>query len=311
MGLNTLAGTNTCPAQRAGALLSHFGAPNFAAPIQPSVLIREIGGGTRVAKGGKPDSYFVNLATVPLGAVTVRATVAPPLEISLDGRIYSNRFDVVLTSTKSRKILTRVANDNAVGPSILHPAVAHAIVATADPTHYPEGQLIQSVRVTVTDSNVVLLGEAKVNPPGTNDGPFEYIELTGPPNKAITNLHVLAVQGSASRNPGFADLAVNLSGRRFGANGHLIVAGTGHPYPFGPNVTVVTRPELAQAAGALDNGALSILLVGSWDPILAAVDLDAGDNGKLEGLPADAIIMDAVGWKSGGNGDDAHRAHQR
>jgi hypothetical protein len=303
LGINSRLGTNTYPAARSGSLLGHIGAPNFAAPTLPSVIIREIGGDTSVIKGGKPDSYLVNLATAPLGPVTVQAEAAAPLQISVDGKTFSNRVEVVLASVASRKIFVRVANDGAVGPSLAHPKIHHSISTTSDAANYPLSALILDVVVTVTDPGVVRLTEAKVNPPGTNDGPFEYIELIGPPDKSITNLYVLAVQGNAGNYPGTTDLAIDLSGQRFGSNGHLLLAAPGHPNQFNTNSAVLNVAELAQPSGALDNGTLSLLLVGSWESIPQGVDLDSGDNGTLEGLPEDAVIMDAVAWKDGDNDD--------
>ena len=303
LGINSRLGTNTYPAIRSGQLLGHIGAPNFAAPTLPSVLVRPIGRDTAVIKGGKPDSYFINLSTVPLGPVTVRAEAAAPLLISVDGRTFSNRVEVVLTSVASRRIIVRVPNDGAVGPSLAHPKIHHSIAATADAARYPLSSLIAAMRVTVTDPGVVRLAEAKVNPPGTNDGPYEYIELVGPPGKAITNLYVLAVQGNSANSPGTTDLAINLSGQHFGTNGHLILAGPGHPDQFGTNSTILTVPEMAQPGGVLDNGTFSLLLVGSWESIPQGMDLDSGDNGTLEGLPEDAVLIDAVAWKDGDDND--------
>src|SRR5439155_10563815 len=73
------------------------------------------------------------------------------------------------------------------------------------------------------------------------------------------------------------------------------------PYTYGPGTTVVTVPRLAQTGGALNNGGVSILLVGSTTPIPEGADLDQGDNGVLEGLPDGAAIMDAIGWRNSGN----------
>jgi hypothetical protein len=55
--------------------------------------------------------------------------------------------------------------------------------------------------------------------------------------------------------------------------------------------------------GGLGNGSVSFLLLSSPTPIAEGADLDAGDNGILEGLPAGTFILDAVGWSDGNPND--------
>src|SRR5262249_24460112 len=184
--------------------------------------------------------------------------------------------------------------------------ITHTIIQSLDPVSYPSNMLILPVHVTVLDTNVVLLSELKVNPPGPNDAPFEFIELRGPAGKVITNLWLVALQGNASANPGQADFVLNLTGRRFGTNGLLLVAAPGNPYRFAPATSVVLAPQLANPGGAFDNGTFSLLLVGTTQTITEGADLDIGNNGIAEGLPADTCILDAVGWSDGGNNDKVY-----
>src|SRR5213075_1609722 len=44
-------------------------------------------------------------------------------------------------------------------------------------------------------------------------------------------------------------------------------------------------------------------LISGRGNIVAGEDLDAGDNGVLEGLPTGATILDAVGWRDGNTND--------
>lgn len=302
-GNSSSTGTNTWPSKRAKAALNHVGAPNFKAPAIPSVIIRPSGTNTLVKEGISKDYYLLNLSLRPTGAVTVRISAELPAEVSTDGgRTYDVERDLILTSTSAKKIYVRSPDDGAAGPSQRTVLITHSVVSTLDP-RYPTDTLIRPMPVTILDTNVVRLTEAKVNPPGANDGPFEFVELKGPPNKPLTNLWLLALQGNDSPDPGRADLAVNLNGQRFGTNGLLIVAAPGNPYTFAPGTTVVLAPSLSTTAGKLDNESISILLVGTRQSITEGSDLDAGDNGVLEGLPADAFIVDAVGWNESGNGD--------
>ena len=302
LGANSTLVTNTFPSKRARAALNHLGASNFKAPVLPGVLIRQSGTNTLVREGGPSDSYLLSLSMRPTGAVTVRIATELPAQVSIDGgRTYGSEAVCPLLSTGAKKILVRAVNDGAAGPPQRTLQVHHTVTASAD-QRFSQETLVMPIDVTVVDTNVVLLSEAKINPPGVEDAPFEFLEIRGTPNALLTNLHLLVVQGNASVNPGRSDLVVNLNGHRLGSNGLLLVAAPGQG-SSSQGTTVVPLARFATSGGMIDNGSVSILLVGTTHTILEGVDLDAGDNGRLEGLPADAFIVDAIGWEDGGNGD--------
>jgi hypothetical protein len=295
-------GTNTCPVARARSALNHVGGPNFRAPLLPSVIVRESGTNTLVSESGLKDYYTIGLSARATGAVTIRIDAELPVQVSTNsGKTYGPQGIITLTSTTTRKILIRALDDRAVGPSRQTAHITHSVIATLD-ERYPTNTIVLPVAVTVVDTNVVLLSEAKVNPPG-EDAPFEYVEMKGPPGQPITNLWLVAVPGNASANPGRADFAVNLTGQTFGSNGLLIVAAPGNPYSFSSDTAVLVAPALTNSGGRLDNGSLSLLLVGTSQAIVEGTDLDNGDNGILEGLGNNAFIVDAIGWTDGGNND--------
>ena len=295
-------GTNTHPAQRAKAALNHVGGPNFKAPVLPSVIVRESGTNTMVSEAGLKDYYTIGLSLRATGAVTIRIDAGVPVQISTNsGKTYGSQGIVTLTSTTARKILVRTTDDGMAGPSRQTSTITHTVIGSLD-SHYPTNAIILPVAVTVLDTNVVLLSEAKVNPPG-EDAPFEFVELRGPPGRLLTNFFLVAVQGNASGDPGQADVVVNLTGQRIGSNGVLVVAAPGSPYLFASNTTVLLAPQLTNSGGAFDNGSFSLLLVGARALIVEGIDLDNGDNGILEGLPDGAFIQDAIGWSDGGNSD--------
>ncbi len=295
--------TNTFPGTRSRSALNHIGGPNFGAKPLPAVLIKESYNSTRVAESGLRDSYTISLACPPSGAVTTRVDATFPLQISTDGLHFFSSLNPVFSTTAAKRITVRVPDDHLAGPSPLRALITHAITGTRDPLRYPTNSIILPVAVSILDNDPVILSEAKVNPPGTSDGPFEYIELKGPTGLTVTNLHVLAINGD-SASAGHVDFSINLTSRAFGSNGFLVIAAPGAPYAFGPGTAVVTAPRLAQAGGALNNGGVSILLVGSTTPILEGADLDQGDNGVLEGLPDGAAIMDALGWRNSDSSSD-------
>lgn len=296
-------GTNTFPYKLSKAALNHIGGPNFKAPLIPSVIVHESGTNTLVREGGPKDYYLLNLSLKATGVVTVAISAELPAQVSTDGgKTFGAQRTLAFTSTTAKKVYVRALDDGFAGPSQMTVLITHSVLTTLDP-RYPTNSLILPVAVTVIDTNLVLLSEVKVNPPGTSDAPFEFVELRGTPGRMLTNLHLVAIQGNSSDNPGRADLVVPLTGRRFGTNGLLIVAAPGNPYIFASGTTVVLAPQLTNAAGALDNGSLSLLLVGSTQPITEGLDLDAGDNGILEGLPERAFIVDAIAWTDSGNND--------
>jgi Protein of unknown function (DUF3616) len=300
-GNSSTTGTNTFPYKRSKAALNHLGGPNFKAPVVPSVILRESRTNTVVSESGLKDSYTLNLSLRATGAVTIQIEAELPVQVSTNGgKTYGSQGVLTLTSTSAKTVLVRALDDGAISPSRQTALITHSIIASLDP-RYPTTTIILPVAVTVLDTNVVLLSEAKINPPG-EDAPFEFVELRGPPGKLMTNLYLVSVHGD-SGNPGRADVVVALTGQRFGSNGLLIVAAPGNPYLFPSDTTVLLAPQLANSGGALDNGSLSILLVGTRGPIVEGTDLDSGDNGILEGLPSGAFILDAIAWSDGGTND--------
>lgn len=296
--------TNTTPTGMAGAALNHLGAPNFGAAALPGVLLSETGGNTAVAEAGGADSYSLALNTAPAGPVTVRITCGSQLEVSTNG---GKSFGVIatlrLTNTTPRTVLVRAVDDNVVNVSPRRGFITNVVSSTSDAAHYPLTTLIPSVAVNVTDNDVALLSELKVNPPGANDAPHEFVEIKGPPGAALTNLYLLALDGNSSGDPGTVSYALNLAGRSVGTNGLLMIVAMNHSYSVAPGTTVIADSQLNASGGALDNGTISVLLVGSTNSFGVGADLDNGDNGVLEGLPAGAVIADAVGWLDGGNND--------
>ena len=288
--------TNTFPWARSRAALNHIGGPNFGAKNPPSVLIKQSNNSTVVSETGTRDSYTINLAYPASGVVTTRVDAAFPLQISADAVHFYSSLNLRFSTTAAKRITVRVADDRLAGPPSQQALITHTISGTGDALRYPLDTLILPVAVTVLDNDPVILSEAKINPPETNDAPFEYIELRGPPGMGITNLHVLAINGD-SGSAGRVDFSINLTGRAFGTQGLLVIMAPGAPYAVGAGSTTVSAPRLAQSGGALNNGCVSVLLVGCTTPISEGTDLDHGDNGVLEGLPEGAVLVDAIGWE--------------
>src|SRR5207247_11254899 len=126
-------------------------------------------------------------ATRPTGAVTIQIDAELPLQLSTDGgRTYGTNRTVTLASTTSHRVLVSARDDGSVGPSQQIALITHTVINTLDPQHYPLDAIILPVTVTVLDTNVVLLSEVKVNPPGSQDNHFEFVEIKGPHSKMLT-----------------------------------------------------------------------------------------------------------------------------
>jgi len=299
---------DTSPPEFAGRALNHIGGPNFDAPGFPGVVARETGFSTDLIEGVPgTDSYRLGLNTTPAGNVTVRITAAPQVQISIDGGAsFGATRTVMLNSTSPTNVLVRVLDDNTVDSSPHKVPITHIITATADSASYPTSSLTPVVNVNVTENDSALLSELKVNPPGTNDTPYEFIELRGPPNALLMNVYLLVIEGDKDLNPGTVNVAINLSGERLGSSGVLLIVADGHPYSVPVGARVFLASDLSAPGGALGNGSVSFLLVSSPAPLVSGIDLDAGDNGIPEALPEGTTLLDSVGWLSGGNNDRAY-----
>lgn len=286
--------TNTWPPALAQTRLDHLGGPNFGAPELPGVVLAESGDKTEVSKSGDEDSYTLSLNTEPAGPVSIRATCEPPLQVSADnGTNWSSEAILVLTHTAPGTVRVR-----AVENGVLDTAwrmVAHAVVSTADERQYPTNSLIPDVRARVKE--FLLLNELRVNPPGA-DGGYEYIELRGTPGALIRNAFLVELEGDSTMNPGTVTYVRSLDGLRVGTNGLVVVIASPAFYDLPPGTAVISEPLFGGPEGGLSNGATSFLLVSATGTLDS--DLDKDDDGKLESLPPDSDILDAVGWTDGG-----------
>jgi hypothetical protein len=297
--------TDTEPGIYSARPLNHVGAPNFGASTLPGVVARETGFATTLVEGSSAtDTYFLALGTTPSGPVTVRLSASAQVQVSIDaGATFGALRHVTLSNTAPVPVQVRVLDDTTVSGSPHAAPIVHSIVATGDSANYPITALGPVVNAQVWDNDMVLLSELKVNPPGPDDAPFEFIELRGAPNLQLENLYLIAVEGNKEANLGTATTVISLSGERLGSSGLLLVAADGNPYTVPSGARVLLSAELARTGGALGNGSFTLLLVGSMQPIASGADLDLEDEGVLDGLPFAANALDSVGWLDGGNND--------
>jgi hypothetical protein len=162
-----------------------------------------------------------------------------------------------------------------------------------------------SVRAASNQAPDVVINEVVINPPGA-DSPYEYIELRGPPGASLNNVNLVVVEGDPQgmiASPGTFDHVVNLNGRTLGSNGLLILVPPNAPWKSSipTQTTVVDYPRLdvpadVNMAGGIENGANSFLLLHTPQVLNETVDYDVDNNGTLELLPADTVLMDGIGY---------------
>ncbi len=147
-----------------------------------------------------------------------------------------------------------------------------------------------------------LINELKVNPGGSSDNPFEFVELLGIPNQIVPNVYFATLEGDGT-SAGVADFVVRLGTFTFGGNGLLIIQSPTMGVSVPPQTRVVTDPLFDKDGGILENGTITFMLFSSPTPIVEGTDYDRDNDGQLELLPADAQILDSVGWTDGGTFD--------
>ncbi len=257
-----------------------------------------------MGEGNGTDSYALALNTTPAGSVTVQITADPQVEVSVNAGPFAATASLTLTDKTPKSVTVRALDDAVLDTSPHVAFVSHSISATADPTQYPMTTLLPRAQVNITENEWLLWSEIKANPPGQDDTLYQYLELVGPPGMPLTNVYLLAIDGDTSGNPGDVDWLLNLTGAQLGANGLLVVAPANYAQSFPAGTGVITDPEINALPDGFHQGTVSFLIVSSPTPIpLKDKDLDNGDNGVLEDLPAGSTILDAVGWSDGGSGD--------
>jgi myo-inositol-hexaphosphate 3-phosphohydrolase len=162
----------------------------------------------------------------------------------------------------------------------------------------PPNARITPGRENFVEAPFVLLNEMLVTPP-SGSGLQPWVELTGNPMTAVSDLHLLAVSGKAA-NAGEILQVLSLGSFTLGGNGLALIQAQGAEMPeVPPATTVLSRmPE----SGFFSPESLSVLLVYSQTPPTIGTKLDMDATGAISGLPHGASVLDAAGW-TGSTGD--------
>ena len=136
----------------------------------------------------------------------------------------------------------------------------------------------------------------------------QYIELRGEPNSVIENTYLVVLDGDEEEE-GHVDYALNLNGKKVGANGLIIIKNADEYNDVVASETTVINEALIKTYvddedhedGLLEHDAITYALINSTTEIKSGDDLDSDNDGKLE-LPSGATLIDSVGNLNGGDG---------
>ena len=166
----------------------------------------------------------------------------------------------------------------------------------------------------------VWISEILFNPPG-NDAPNEYVELRGTPNLTLAaGTYFLAVNGESNNNPGTIINVIDLSGRRIGGNGFLLLLPNSNTYSASLGATVLSNtngPGFGTASGStinhrgkngqtdLEGASVTFLLLQSVNAPALGADIDGDDDGLPDGATfASWNILDSVAALDNHGGGD-------
>jgi hypothetical protein len=163
----------------------------------------------------------------------------------------------------------------------------------------------------------VYINELLVNAPGADAG-LEYFELRGTPGMSLSGYYLLGLEGQATGGKGDVNQYFDLSGFSIGANGYFIAFHKGTTYgPVIAGATAVTNAgtgaswgsgagstvgHFADSSGTqLENQASTLLLInrGIGAAPTLTLDLDTGNDGILDALPAGWSLLDSIGLVDG------------
>ena len=294
--------SKTYPTSLGNAPLNHLGAPNFGASAIPGVVVLPPSDPTPLAEAGGATQYRVGLSLNPTGDVVLGIMAEAGLEISVDkGKTYGATRSLHLLNTELQTILVRAVPNEDVDASIRVLAIRHHIEEAVD-RRFADA-VVPNVELSVQDDDPLLLAEVLIDPLGV-DQDHEFVELRGAPRSRLHDVFLIVVESDAQRNLGTARRVLSLEGVQLGTNGLLLITSGSFGSLADPATTVMPLPSAGEAGGGyFPNGSFTLLLVSSRSEVEEGDDLDAGDNGVLEGLPKKSWILDSIGWLSDGPGD--------
>ena len=169
----------------------------------------------------------------------------------------------------------------------------------------------------------LFINEILFNPP-FGDTNNEFVELRGTPNLIIPQgTYLAAVEGDGGNNPGAIQNLFDLSGRRVGQNGFLLLLQKFHRYKPNPLSTVITNSDTGLGWGSgsssslkhhgeggqleIENASCTFFLIQTAVEPVIGDDIDADDVGTPDGVFTNWLVLDSVGvLDNSGAGDFAY-----
>lgn len=162
--------------------------------------------------------------------------------------------------------------------------------------------ILATISLSTMNTNLLaqVINEVQTDNPGTDV--CEYIELRGTAGMAVgADLYLVEIEGDGSA-AGVADFVRDVSADSFGTNGILSIVETGAC--TGRDYTSDGGNSIVDSNVTFENGTLSFLLIRSpVMPMVQGTDYDTNNDGTLDALPPNAVVVDAVGWTDGGGSD--------
>lgn len=149
--------------------------------------------------------------------------------------------------------------------------------------------------------------------PAEEDAPLEFVELRGQPNALLPgNTCLVAIEGDSGGNPGVIQNLFDLSGRRVGGNGFLLLLQKDSPLPGADGATVLRHSDKGPGWGSgsgsslghrgeadqtdLENPSVTFLLIECPEVPEIGTDIDSDDNGVPDGEVFPTwTVLDSVG----------------
>jgi hypothetical protein len=180
-------------------------------------------------------------------------------------------------------------------------------------TPFSPGNTAASFGVNGSLASDLYINEVVFNPLSDPDTGEEYIELRGTPNGFVpANTYLMLIEGDSEDGAGNIDQAFFIGGMQFGSSGYLVLRSAGSTYTVSGGATDVVASgtgwgtDFSSRATDIENGSVSVLLI-QWSELpIIDTDVDANDDGTLDGVAATWTIRDSIGNIDGGVNDTGY-----
>ncbi len=209
----------------------------------------------------------------------------------------------------SKPIVIQIVDDNVAE------AIEQFTVALSNVTGGATIGSANTATVVISDNdtpgpNGLVLNEISINPPGTN-APYQFVELRGTPNLALTNVYLIDIEGDSGQNPGKINGIIPITAT-LGSNGLLLIGSSAGFVPQAVGTAVMNSTFFDVGQPGFQQGSNSFALVYN-EPTIGSFalnvgdDLDAANSGALT-LPGSVFPLDIVGSLDGNTSDKAYGA---